>query len=417
MFGFGRLATYDYFAHVQRALTRRFADAGHRLEVHVVDVSPTASIRRRAVRLAELVAKTAEDGEGTIHLLGHSTGGLDARLVASPSVRLPTAKENLAWVSRLRSVTTMSTPHYGTPLASFFATVSGQRMLYAVSALTFIGLSLGAPPLAAASALVVAIGRLDRTLGVELRLLDRTTDALLKALEPATSHEVRGYLDAIRRDQGAMIQLTPEAMDLFQAGVEDRPGVFYQCTCAQAPPPKPSTLVRSFASASPWRAISSTIFTTMYGITARYDEQYPCAAPPSEASEEVDAVLRRAFDGKAPGARANDGVVPALSQIWGRVAWAGYADHLDILGHFPGAFTPQPFWASLFNTRTGSSKPKSAPAAPLEVAAEVAATAGGVAPDPAADARHVDWLRSGAGFDEAQFGALMDALAAGMLDS
>ena len=52
MFGFGKLATYDYFAHVERALAKRFADAGKELESHVVDVAPTASIRRRAVRLA-----------------------------------------------------------------------------------------------------------------------------------------------------------------------------------------------------------------------------------------------------------------------------------------------------------------------------------------------------------------------------
>lgn len=411
MFGFGKLATYDYFANVQRALAKRFADAGERLEPHVVDVSPTASIRRRAVRLAELVSKTADDGEGRIHLFGHSTGGLDARLVASPSARLPTAKENLDWLSRLRSVTTMSTPHYGTPLASFFATVSGQRMLYAVSALTFIGLSLGAPPLAAASALVVAVGRLDRTLGVELRILDRTTDALLRALEPATSHEVRGYLDAIRRDQGAVIQLTPEAMDLFQAGVEDRPGVYYQCTCAQAPPPSPGQLARSFG--SPWTAISSTLFTTMYGITARYDERYPCAAP--EHDGDVEAALVRAF-GKTPGARANDGVVPILSQIWGRVAWAGYADHLDVLGHFPGRFTPRPFWRSLFGGRNENER-RHGNGAHLEEALDAAVARGGVAPDPVADARHVDWLRSGAGFDERSFDVLMDALAKGMLSS
>ena len=48
----------------------------------------------------------------------------------------------------------MNTPHYGTPLASFFATVNGQRVLYALCAFTFIALSLGAPPLAAASVLV-----------------------------------------------------------------------------------------------------------------------------------------------------------------------------------------------------------------------------------------------------------------------
>ena len=239
MFGFGKLATYDYFAHVARALRERFDDAGEELETHVVDVAPTASIRRRASRLAELVAATARDEQGEtgpIHVLGHSTGGLDARLVASPSARLPVDRERLVWLERLCSVTTMSTPHHGTPLAGFFATVSGQRMLYAVSALTFIALSLGAPPLAAASALVVAIGQLDRAvLGMELKILDRTTEALLKALEPASSREVRDYIDAITKDQGAVIQLTPEAMDLFQSGVEDRPGVVYQSTCAMAP--------------------------------------------------------------------------------------------------------------------------------------------------------------------------------------
>src|SRR5262249_52739955 len=207
---------------------------------------------------------------------------LDARLVASPSARLPIGKDQLGWIARLRSVTTMNTPHYGTPMASFFATVSGQRMLYAVSALTFIGLSLGAPPIAAASALVVAIGQLDRAvLGMEIKVIERTTDALLRALEPASNREVRDYLDAITKDQGAVIQLTPEAMNLFQAGVEDRADVVYQCVCAMAPAPSAARLARAML--SPWRAVSSTLFTTLYGITSRSDDRYPCAGPDDQA--------------------------------------------------------------------------------------------------------------------------------------
>jgi hypothetical protein len=367
MFGFGRLATYDYFAHVDRALRERFERAGEALETHVVDVAPTASIRRRAARLAELVASTTqaerEKGEGgPVHLLGHSTGGLDARLVASPSARLPVERDRLAWLPHLCSVTTMSTPHYGTPMAKFFATVSGQRMLYAVSALTFIALSLGTPPLAAASALVMAIGRLDRTvLGMQIAVLDRTTDALLRALSPASSREVRDYLDAITKDQGAVIQLTPEAMDLFQAGVEDRAGVVYQCACAMAPPPSVGKLARALT--NPWRAVSSALFATLYGITSRGDDRYPCTSPDPEGGR----ALERAF-GAVVSPRANDGVVPTTSQAWGTIAWAGAADHLDVLGHYPSP-----------------------------------------------PAGHVDWLSSGAGFDDAAFARLMDAIADGML--
>jgi triacylglycerol esterase/lipase EstA (alpha/beta hydrolase family) len=123
MFGFGRLGSYNYFAHVERELAARFATAGHELIAHVIEELPTASIRRRALRLAEVVSRTATPAD-VIHLLGHSTGGLDARLVASPATRsIPS--ETLGWLPRLRSVTTMNTPHYGTPLASFFTTAHG----------------------------------------------------------------------------------------------------------------------------------------------------------------------------------------------------------------------------------------------------------------------------------------------------
>jgi len=377
MFGFGRLATFDYFAHLERALSERLRAAGEEVETYVVDVAPTASMRRRAARLAETVARTSIDEPRSagvaIHLLGHSTGGLDARLVAAPEAQLAVEPAALGWLERLRSVTMLNTPHHGTPLAKFFATVSGQRLLYALSALTFVGLSLGAPPMAIASAIVVAIGRIDRAIGLELSVLDRTTDALLRLLDDGRSREVRVYLDAIKQDQGAILQLTPEAMELMLATTRDRAGVRYQSTVSVAPPPSPRRFVRSTIR-SPWGAASATIFATLYGLTSRLDERYPCAAP--FAGDETEAALARAY-GRPPGARANDGVVPLRSQIWGKLIWAGYADHLDVLGHF---------------------RDDAPSAAPRE----------GV---------HTDWLSSGADFDRARFGALADAIAAGILES
>jgi hypothetical protein len=373
MFGFGRLGAYDYFGHLERALGEAMRARGHELATWVLDAAPTASVRRRAAKLAELVARTCDDGDdgpreqGPIHLVGHSTGGIDARLLAAPDVALPCSPHDVAWLPRLASVTTLGTPHHGTPVAAFFTTVSGQRVLYALSALTYIGLTLGSPPLAAASALVLAIARLDRALGLDVRVLDTATEGLLRVLDDARSHEVRAYLDALQSDQAAMVQLMPEAMDLVNASLKDRPGVAYQCTVAMAPAPRPMTWVRSLRSA--WGPISTTIFAALWGIASRCDERYPCALP--HAGDEAEAALARAF-GRTPDARANDGVVPTRSQIWGRVAWAGYGDHLDVLGHFDGGKHP-------------------------------------------GDPPHVDWLRSGAAFDAARFRAMAEAIVRGML--
>jgi triacylglycerol lipase len=381
MFGFGRLASYDYFAHVELALSERLRSRGEQVVTHVIHVSPTASIRRRALKLTELVASTCDPknpNAGPIHLIGHSTGGLDARLVASPSVSLAVAPEALSWRDRLASVTTINAPHFGTPLASFFTTASGERALRALSALTVIALSFGSPPLAVARAVVAAFSGVDRSLGLKIKVFDRATESLLRLLDDARSGDVREYVDSISQDQGAMVQLMPEAMDLYVAGVEDRPGVLYQSTASMAPPPA----ARMFAPVlgHPWSLLSGTVFTALYGISARFDRRYPCAAPTAGADNE--AMLARAF-GVAPGSRENDGVVPIRSQIWGKLVWTGHGDHLDVIGHFRDAL------------------PASARAATV----------------PSDAPPHLDWLYSGSEFGRSQFASLMDAIAEGLIRS
>ena len=360
MFGFATVASFSYFEHVIAAIAERFQAAGRRVEVRVVEVHPTASIRRRAAKLAQMVSDTCGD-DGPLHLIGHSTGGLDARLVASPTVRLGSMPADLPWITRLRSVTTMNTPHYGTPLAAFFATVSGQRMLYAISALTVTALKMGSPPLAAASALLAVFGRTQGGM-IEIEVIDRTVESVVKVLDEASSQELRAWLQLLRDDQGAIVQLMPEAMDLFQAGIEDRAGVRYQCVASYAPRNAVTDWLSALRSA--WGAVSATIFTALYNVTARHDARYPCTPPDASAQATVRALL-----GEQPPITASDGVVPLYSQIWGELIWVGKADHLDVVGHFPGP------------------------------------------------SGHTDWLASGARFNRVRFDEMMDRVVQGMLQT
>ena len=372
IFGFGRLGSYNYFGHVERELTSRFAAAGHLLVAHVLEELPTASIRRRAIRLAEVVERTAAPGD-VIHLLGHSTGGVDARLVASPTTRsIPAA--SLTWLPRLRSVTTMNTPHYGTPLASFFTTSEGQRVLAALSMLTVAGLSLGEQPLRASGVILGFLRQGGLAIPFKLLMLERSIDSMAGMVDDALCPEVRTFLSALQDDQGSMLQLSPEAMDLVGVGIDDRSGVHYQTSVSMSPRPTPRNWVETLG--HPWRALSLSLFFGLHHLTSRIGERYPCAAvegATSVASPECEDVLLRAF-GRSPTLEDNDGVVPLRSQLWGNVVWAGVGDHLDVLGHF--------------RDDRG---------------------------DVAADVIHRDWLTSGSAFTRAKFGTLMDSIAAGML--
>jgi hypothetical protein len=361
LFGFARLAGFDYLQHVQKALADRFDRRGRSVAIRVVDVHPSASIRRRAARLVHLVAETCGSEGGPIHLLGHSTGGLDLRLVTSPSARLGQGTEGRrGWLDRLASVTSMNTPHYGTPLAAHFATPNGQRLLYAVTAVTVASLRLGSPPLAATAALVAAPDRTRESAGLQNRLIDRITEALLQALDRQSRHDVQAWMARIQDDQGAILQLTPESMDLFQANVDDRPGLRYQCAASYAPPSAARDWVSHLR--SPWPAVSAALFHILYRSTARRHPRYPCA--PEDGADE----LLRSMLGETPPADANDGIVPLRSQLWGEPVWLGQADHLDVVGYF--------------GHRKG---------------------AGG-------------WLTCGAHFDGRSFGSMMDRIVEGMLE-
>ncbi|MEO8552505.1 MAG: hypothetical protein ABI678_21155 [Kofleriaceae bacterium] len=372
MFGFGKLGSYNYFAHVERELRERFAAAGHELVPHVIEDLPTASIRRRSTRLAEFVQSTAVDRD-PIHLLGHSTGGLDARLVASPSTTSIQAAQ-LSWLPRLRTITTMNTPHYGTPLASFFATSNGQHVLAALSMLTVAGLTLGATPLRATSVVLGFLQRGDLAFPFKVLMLDRAIESVVGMVDDAGRPEVRTFLSAIEEDQGSMLQLSPESMDLVVAGFEDRPGVRYQATASMSPTPTPRRWAQTIG--HPLRALSLSMFYALHRLTANADERYPCHAhhgTPAGLRADYETQITRTF-GRVPEIADNDGVVPFRSQLWGTLVWSGLGDHLDVLGHFRDEREDAP-----------------------------------------RETRHHDWLTSGSEFSQTQFSALMDAVASGML--
>jgi triacylglycerol esterase/lipase EstA (alpha/beta hydrolase family) len=354
LFGFAQLGGFDYFAHVEEALGQRYAEAGLECDFVLVSSPPTGSIVWRAQVLLETVERTCGDEDGPIHLIGHSTGGLDLRLLASPTTRpgLP------AWFDRVQTATTISTPHYGTPVAHDLTTLAGTRLLYALSLLTFGTLRFGGPPMTVLSPLIASLGKIDAALGLDIKVLDRTTDLLLGFLSEEGLSEVRDWFDGIRADRGAIIQLTPESMDIFNAAVEDNPSIRYGCVVTRTPPPGPVKVAASLL--SPVRALSAALFTTLYVGASRPSSVYPSPTPVPEVQE----YLEQRF-GEPVQPSFNDGLVPTLSQLWGDIVWAGTADHLDILGHFQGD----------------------------------------------KDLKHTDWQVSGAGFDEPDFDEAMDAIA------
>ncbi|OAI40675.1 hypothetical protein AYO40_04490 [Planctomycetaceae bacterium SCGC AG-212-D15] len=106
LFGFDRLklgawTIASYFPRIPEFLTA----GGNR--VLVPALSATGSIADRAAQLRDFLDREAP-GEA-VHLIGHSMGGLDCRYLIA----------RLGMAERVRSLTTIATPHRGSPFADW----------------------------------------------------------------------------------------------------------------------------------------------------------------------------------------------------------------------------------------------------------------------------------------------------------
>lgn len=352
LFGFARLGGFDYFIHVEKALERRFSERGQSCSFTLVASPPTASIVRRTQILIDTVEQECPDEQAPIHLVGHSTGGLDIRFLASPTAM----RRHPRWFDRIETVTSITTPHWGSPLAHYFTTFAGTRILEALSYLTYMTLRAGGPPLTVLTPLFAALGGVD--LGLEIKALEKMNDWMLSLLGNEGQGEVRDWFAQIHSDQGAVIQLTPESMDIFSNSVADNPSCRYGCVLAYTGRPQRFNTARNLR--SPTSALSAALFSALSAGAGRVSEVYPPPQPEADVRSMLEGKIGRKLDRSV-----NDGLVPTTSMLWGDILWAGAADHLDVLGHFKGS----------------------------------------------RESGHTDWLVSGVGFRQPHFDEIMDALA------
>ncbi len=361
-FGFGRLGEISYFAGVTPLLKARLAEAGFAARVIEVVTPPTASIRRRAASVVEAIA-LASQASGDIHVVGHSTGGLDARLAVAQTAALPT-QARIADYTRIRSLVSVSCPHFGTNVSTYFTRPLG-RALFRVGA-RYLSLMLERRrfPLKLLLRLGYFVVRLRDPWRKRRGTFEQLYDRLLNDLSEERRLELAQFFKQVGQEQALLFQLTPAGCDLLNACTLDPPLAYASViSCAEAP--RFRTLLRSMLN------LYDQLMYPVYWLLHRLARESNDALR-EQLSEEQLRALDAGLARRASGADT-DGVVPVLSQAWGKVLHVARGDHLDVVGQYGALGSEQ---------------------------------------DPNDPSWGGDWLPSASGFDRAGFEALWAKVAA-----
>jgi hypothetical protein len=166
-------------------------------------------IPRRADALLRQVVASGGLRARELHFIGHSTGGLDMRMLLSPGVKIAGGNSAERIARLTKTAVSVTTPHHGTPLANHFVTVQGQTLLLVLSALATSGQGR-ATILGAAQAIAMA-ARLDDWLGRAEGPLDRIAEVLLRKIRFDRRDPVWKYLAEIEKDQVQSCSSHPRA--------------------------------------------------------------------------------------------------------------------------------------------------------------------------------------------------------------
>jgi hypothetical protein len=316
-FGFGSFGHPDrplieYFARVESALLRAHMRP---LRFFVHQPPPAGSLADRARSLQVKAAEVLRSGISRLHLVGHSTGGLDARLVAHPGYRALEERGDL--ISRIASVITLSAPFHGTPLAR-----RASRTVWLAAPTLWFGSILASRRRLRVAGQVAALFNLAKRVSRQKPTPTDEVIAQLADVDDETADQIRRFLGDVARDHRLVEDLAPDAMGELNRNLQG----------SDPAPPVCFVSVAPRASFSPWAFITTPLQRLLYDVTWKLTAE----APP-------DSV--RVPEGPWIGPRhivltptSNDGIVPAWSQtLDGRAEGIVLGDHLDVIGHSEAA--------------------------------------------------------------------------------
>jgi triacylglycerol lipase len=326
-FGFSKIASFSYFRGVSEILEKYLSKKNVEVKIFETSTQPTGSITRRARRLIDEIINTGGLDVDELHFVGHSTGGLDVRLLVSPGVRLVEGDVEEEIGLKTKSVITISTPHFGTPLTNYFATLQGRYILQIITILATS--DVGRRFIFLESKLLAILAKMDDWMGRTDTFLDKLSEKLLKNFTHNKDDLIYKYLEDISSDQGCIIQLTPEGMHLYNAAVDDRFTCNYQSIITAAPPPPFNYGIGDVFGVN--KALMTSMFTFLHKLAGREHPHYPYPYLEKNNYDAIQNELPFKLDSST-----NDGIVPTMSQVYGNLAKVVVGDHLDVVGQYPG---------------------------------------------------------------------------------
>lgn len=347
--GFNALGRFGYFAQsvaaaIRVALEEQTKLDPKRLVIVPSDTVPGGSLaerqRRLSRELSEIVlhyGKHTPPGELRVHLLGHSTGGLDAELLTyeRPLGRASWSERDELVRRAIRSVVTVAAPLGGTHLADsalarLLTTGREGAEDDRVDGFSLRTLSKGSLQLAQ----TLAAG--SKLVGADLLLGEALLGALLDA------RLLTRFARSLLLNRSLLSDLRPAAMRELMQRIRPDAGL------AHVHRARFVTVARN----SPKPDSSGELFETLYALTAQNTPISP------EAQVALQGIHQGLLTGALPviGAvmppcpltqTANDGIVNTGLQLshWdvhpqsghepARIAALVVADHVDVLGYFP----------------------------------------------------------------------------------
>jgi pimeloyl-ACP methyl ester carboxylesterase len=336
--GFSRFGGFYYFAERVVAVLRGVLEErlGYPVQVVPCTTHPTDALAKRQRHLLDYLRNlctTTLAGVERIHLVGHSTGGLDAQLLTctKPLDGRAWGQKANAVRRKIRSVVTISAPHYGTCLADSWLAYWAEN------------------PFARWAPIVEGI-----QLGYHvLRLVPKELPAIRRF---QLARDVIAFLAEVAFHRELIDDLRPANMEKLRSTLKPEPGVALTCFVT-------GTGLRARS-----KRPSDTFFTDMYDLTMGDGNASPAVDGCRRLLQDLvkrkpDLVIRsdRSRMPRAIHAALNDGVVNTVRQVvdpddLSQVGGFVVADHADVLGHYDrqdSLIEGSPYNAGLFHSGAG----------------------------------------------------------------